>query len=347
MKIAKSARGWFWKAILKRWRNGLNWTLCVWITTLLCAPAQSQELKKIRVAIPTFSLITAATLIPTEKGYWKQEGLDVEVIVIRSAPSVLALAAREVDFLTLGGGGLIGILRGLPLRVVFAPLRRPLYAIYAKPDIRSISELDGKKVGVSSIGSGPDLLLRDLLRRRIADGGKKVAILAVGGGGERFAALKTGVVDAAVLATPFTLMAKQDGYRELFSFITDKDYTDIPVATFTREEMLQSNPAVVEKFIRAQIKSLLYMRNSRDRAVSTLARGLKTKEEVAGPGFDELRPALTEDGTISQDEQRKALEYLVNPSTPKEAPRLDKIYDFSFTRRIYQELQARGWKPTD
>jgi ABC-type nitrate/sulfonate/bicarbonate transport system substrate-binding protein len=304
-------------------------------------------MRKARVGIPTLSLITAATLIPTERSYFKQEGLDVETIVIRSAPSVLALAAKEVDFITLGGGGLIGILRGLPLRVVFAPLRRPLYALYAKPEIRSIAELDGKKVGVSSIGSGPDLLLRDIMKKRMADGGKKVAILAVGGGAERFVALKSGVVDAAVLATPFTLSAKQDGYRELFSFINERDYADIPVATFTREDLLQSNSALVERFVRAQLKGLLYMRNSRDRTVSSLARALRVKEDTVSGGFDELRPALTEDGTISQEEQRKALEYLVNPATLKEAPRLEKIYDFAIARKVYQELLGRGWKPAE
>ena len=324
-----------------------QFALCVWVVAWLAAPVQSQELKKVRVGIPTLSLIVASSLIPGERGYFKQEGLEVDLIVIRSAPSVLALAAKEVDFITLGGGGLIGILRGLPLRVVFAPLRRPLYALYARPEIRSIAELDGKKVGVSSIGSGPDLLLRDIMKKRMADGGKKVTILAVGGGGERFVALKTGVVDAAVLATPFTLTAKQDGYRELFSFINERDYADIPVATFTREDLLQSNPTLVERFVRAQVKGLLYMRNSRDRTVSSLARTLKIKEDTVSGGFDELRPALTEDGTISQDEQRKALEYLVNPATLKEAPRLEKIYDFAITKKVYQELQSRGWKPAE
>ena len=324
-----------------------QFALCVWVVAWLAAPVESQELKKVRVGIPTLSLIVASSLIPGERGYFKQEGLEVDLIVIRSAPSVLALAAKEVDFITLGGGGLIGILRGLPLRVVFAPLRRPLYALYARPEIRSIAELDGKKVGVSSIGSGPDLLLRDIMKKRMADGGKKVTILAVGGGGERFVALKTGVVDAAVLATPFTVNAKQDGYRELFSFINERDYADIPVATFTREDLLQSNPTLVERFVRAQVKGLLYMRNSRDRTVSSLARTLKIKEDTVSGGFDELRPALTEDGTISQDEQRKALDYLVNPATLKEAPRLEKMYDFAIARKVFQELQGRGWKPTE
>jgi len=327
--------------------NTMKFTAVISLIASLTCSAQSQELKKVRVGIPTLSLIVASSLIPGERGYFRQEGLDVELIVIRSAPSVLALTAKEIDFLTIGGGGLIGILRGLPLRVAFAPLRRPTYALYAKPEIHSFTDLDGKRVGISSFGSGPDLLLRDLLKKRTADGGKKVTVLAVGGGGERFLALKTGVVDAAVLATPFTVNAKQDGYRELFSFINERDYADIPVATFTREDLLQSNPALVERFVRAQVKGLLYMRNSRDHTVSSLARALKVKEDTVSGGFDELRPALTEDGTISQDEQQKALEYLVNPATLKEAPRLEKIYDFAIARKVFQELQGRGWKPTD
>ena len=224
-------------------------------------------------------------------------------------------------------------------------MRRPTYALYAKAEIRTIAELEGKRIGISSYGSGPDLLLRDVLKKRLADGGKKVTILAVGSGTERYIALKTNIVDAAVLSSPVTLTAKQEGYRELFSFFTDKEYADIPVATFSREDMLQSNTALVERFVRAQVKGLLYMRANRDGAASALARALKSKESETGPAFDEIRPTMTEDGTITLDEQRKALEYLLSPTQQKDPPRLERIYDFPLVRKIYQELQARGWKP--
>jgi ABC-type nitrate/sulfonate/bicarbonate transport system substrate-binding protein len=142
-----------------------------------------------------------------------------------------------------------------------------------------------------------------------------------------------------------TLVAKQEGYRELFSFFTDKEYTDIPVATFTREDMLQTNASLVERFVRAQVKGLLYMRANRDGAAAALARALKSKENETGPAFDEIRPTITEDGTITVDEQRKALQYLLSPAQQKEPPRLERIYDFALTRKVYQELQTRSWKP--
>ena len=250
----------------------------VLLGVFLAATTHAQESRKVRVGIPTLSPIIAATLVPRDRGYFKQEGLDVETIVIRSAPSVLALAAKEIDFLMTGGG-------------------------------------------------------------------KKVTILAVGSGTERYVALKANIVDAAVLSSPVTLTAKQEGYRELFSFFTDKEYADIPVATFTREDMLQSNGSLVERFVRAQVKGLLYMRANRDGAAGALARALKSKESETGPAFDEIRPTMTDDGTITLEEQRKALEYLLTPAQQKEPPRLERIYDFALARKAFQELQARGWKP--
>ena len=242
---------------------------------------------------------------------------------------------------------MLGILRGLPHRVVFAPYRRPTYALYARPEIRSIQELEGKKVGVSSIGSGPDSLLRDLLQKRMGDGARKVTILAVGGGGERHTALVTNSVDAAMLSNPFTLMAKQDGFRELFSFIREKEYNDITVASITREELIKSNPAAVEKFIRGQVKGLVFMQKNREKVVSILSTALKMSKDVVGPAYDELQPAVTEDGTVKEDEQKKSLEHLIDRLKLKQVPPLDNIYDFSITRKVFKELEARGWKPWD
>ena len=179
----------------------------------------------------------------------------------------------------------------------------------------------------------------------MSDDSKKVTILAVGSGTERYIALKTNIVDAAVLSSPVTLTAKQEGYRELFSFFTDKDYADIPVATFTRDDPLQTNAALVERFVRAQVKALLYMRANRDSAANALARALKSKESETGRAFDEFRPTLTDDGTINLDEQRKALEYLLSHAQQKDPPRHERIYDFTPARTAYQQPQRRGWKP--
>lgn len=327
-------------AAQRRWTWSWAIVVCSGIFLFLPYPVHSQEPQKIRIAIPAISVNAGSALIPKAMGYWRDEGLDVDVVVIRATASLLALSAREVDFTTLGGGALLGILQGLPHRVVFTPYRRPNYGLYARAEIHSVQELEGRKIGVSSIGSGPDSLLRDFLKKRLGDGAKKVTILAVGGGGERLAALVSKTVDAAVLSNPFTLMAKQDGYRELFSFIKEKEYTDITVATITRDDLLRSNPVTVEKFIRGQAKALLLMQKNGEKAVSILSAALRLNKEVVSPAYDELQPAMTEDGTIREDEQKKSLEHLVERLNLKQVPPLNRIYDFSITRKVFKELEA-------
>ena len=68
-------------------------------------------------------------------------------------------------------------------------------------------------------------------------------------------------------------------------------------------------------------------------------------ESDTGPAFDEIRPTMTDDGTITLEEQRKALEYLLTPARQKDPPQLERIYDFALAKRAFQELQARGWRP--
>ena len=304
--------------------------------------AAAQEMKKVRIAIPAMTTSAISHFVAREMGYWREEGLDSELVLMRAATSVTAVVSRNVEFTTLGGGGLLAILRGLPLRLVFATFNRPHYAIYARPDIRSIQELKGKKVGVSSIGSGPDSLLQDLLNKR---GVKEVAILAVGTGGERILALKTGFVDAAILSPWEKLVAEEAGFRELFSFLKEGNYADLPNSLIVREEMIKADSTLVEKVVRGNLKGLLYFRENRLGTSKILARVLRENEPYAARLYDDIRLSATEDGTANEEEQKSSLLYLLERAGLKQPPSLDKIFDFSFARKALRDLKNRGWKP--
>ncbi len=326
-------------------RNGLKANVCFLAIFSLYHLAAAQESKKVRIAIPAMTTSGISHFVAREMGYWREEGLDVELVVMRAATSVTAVVSRNVEFTTLGGGGLLAILRGLPLRLIFATFNRPHYAIYARPDIRSIQELKGKKVGVSSIGSGPDSLLQDLLNKRLSDGIKEVTIIAVGTGEERILALKRGFVDAAILSPMEKLMAEEAGSRELYSFVKEGNYADLPNSLIVREELIKSDPILVEKVARGNLKGLLYFRDNRIGTSKILSRVLHVNDQYAARLYDEIRPSATEDGTANEEEQRGSLLYLLERAGLKKMPPLDKIYDFSFARKALRELKNKGWKP--
>src|SRR2546422_9557467 len=118
-------------------KNRLRIIACCLVLLTSYNLAGAQELRKVRITIPAITTTATSHFVAREMKYWREEGLDVELVLMRAATSVTAVVSKNVEFTTLGGGALLGILRGLPLRLVFATFNRPHYAIYARPDIRS------------------------------------------------------------------------------------------------------------------------------------------------------------------------------------------------------------------
>jgi NitT/TauT family transport system substrate-binding protein len=318
--------------------------LIVAVLVLSSSSSEAQEPLKVPVAIPAVTPAATTFVVARDRGYYREEGLDVQLIVMPSAVGTQALIGGNVRFSTVGGAGLLPILRGAPLRFLFATFNRPMFWLYAKSDIRSVKDLKGKKVGVSSFGSGPDSLLRDLLKKHGLEGGREVAILAMGAGTARFYALQAGSVDAAMLSIPANFMAQGAGYRELVSFI-DQEWVELQGSVVVTEQLLASDPTQVEKFIRATLKGFFYFRDQRFETTAILARFLRMPEDAAAKIYDVVRPGMTADGTVGEELQRRSFEHVVGRLGLKDAPRLEKIFDYSLAVKARQELRDSGWKP--
>jgi ABC-type nitrate/sulfonate/bicarbonate transport system substrate-binding protein len=322
------------------------WLRILIVVALLCVASNNnaQELVKTPVQIPAITPAATAFAVARDRGYYRQEGLDAQLIVMPSALGTQALLGGNVKFSTAGGAGLLPILRGAPIRFMFTTFNRPMFWLYARSDIRSVENLKGKKVGVSSLGSGPDSLLREILKKHGLDGGRDVVILPVGSGTARFFALQAGTVDAAMLSIPANLMAQDAGFRELVSFI-DQEWIELQGTINVTDQLLASDPTLVEKFIRATLKGFIHFRDLRSQTIGILIRFLRVKEDAAAKIYELMRPSLTQDGIVSEEIQRKSLEHVIDRVGLKESPRLDKIFDYSMAVKVRNELRAKGWRP--
>ena len=321
------------------------WRKCFTVAILLLAARSSaQELVKVPVQIPAITPAVTPFAVARDRGYYRQEGLDVQLVVMPSALGSQALLGGNVKFSTAGGAGLLPILRGAPVRFMFTSFSRPMFWLYSRSDIRSVESLKGKKVGVSSLGSGPDSLLREILKKHGLEGGRDVAIMAVGSGTARFFALQAGSVDAAMLSIPANLMAQDAGFRGLVSF-TEQEWIELQGTVNVTDQLLASDPGLVGKFIRATLKGFIHFRDQRTGTIEILTRFLRTKEDAAAKIYDLMRPSLTADGTVSEEIQRKSLEHVVDRAGLKEPPRLEKIFDYSVALKVRNELRAKAWKP--
>jgi len=298
----------------------------------------------VNVAVPSFSISLVAFMAAKERGYYRQEGLDVNFVLMPAAIASRALIAGNVDFATVGGSALTASLGGAPLRLLFSSFNRSLFWLYSRPEITDVKQLKDKKVGVSSIGSGPDAMLRDLLRSHGLQGGKDVAILAVGVDSSRYASLANHLTDAVVLSTPYNFTAQDAGFRELVSFVKH-DWVELQGCIVAREATLKSDPAVVDKFTLATLKGLLSARSNRAATVPVVANMMKVKPDLAGRIYDLSVPAMTSNGALSEDVQRKAIEHVVKQMNLKEPPSLQRLYDFAPLEKATRQLESQGWKP--
>jgi NitT/TauT family transport system substrate-binding protein len=302
------------------------------------------EARKVKVAMPGVGMALIAYIAANEKRYYHDEGLDVELIWMRAATANQALIAGNVEFATVAGAPLPAILSGAPLLYVFSSFERPLHGLYSRADIHNVKELMGKKVAASSLGSGPDSQLREILKRNRLDPNRDVTILGIGVNPTRYTALTAGTVDAALLTAPFTFLALENGFSELVAFVKE-DLVELHGAIVLRRDLLREDSTLVEKFVRGTLKGLLYARLNRGGTIPILARSMKTDNSLAAKTYDWAKPAMTQFGTVSKEIQEKALEHVVERMSIKEPPPLEKIFDFSLTRKIRAELEAKAWKP--
>jgi ABC-type nitrate/sulfonate/bicarbonate transport system substrate-binding protein len=230
------------------------------------------------------------------------------------------------------------------MRFLFTTFNRPMFWLFSKPEIESVKALKGKKVGVSGIGSGPATLLSEILKRNGLDAGRDVAMLSLGRMPDIAAGLISGAVDAAMIAPPFNITAKDAGFRELVSFLKE-DIVEFQGSIVVRDDLVKSDPRLMEKFVRATLKGLLYARENRAGTVAILARYLKIKEDFAAKYYDSVRSVMTTNGTVSEDIQRPFLKIAIERLHPKDPPPAEKIFDYTLTKKLYAELQAAGWKP--
>ena len=323
---------------LRKWGQAL---FCFLFVIGLAARAEAARL---RLSVPVHGVSHVAFYTAKEKGYFQEEGLDVEVILMSGAIGIRALIAGDVDASTVGGSALPPIFRGAPQRMVFISFDKPTHWLYAKPDIRAVKDLKGRKVAVDGLGGTLESLLRYVLEKNGLEAGRDVPILAIGPPPGRFAALTSGAIDATLFTFPLNFRAEEAGFRELVNFVK-QDIASLTGSIVVREALFQSDAGLVEKLVRGAVKGHLYARNNRSGTIPILARTLKIKEDVATRIYDAALPGMVADGSINEETQRRVIDETRKSLAMKESVSADKVFRFSLVHKINAELKVQGWKP--
>lgn len=147
--------------------------------------------EKIRIAVSGgYNMIFLSSGVAQHRGFFKDEGLDADIIVMGAAPSIAALTNGDIDFTLLTGTVIRAAIRGLPVRLVAGLMTSSPHVLLARPEIKSVKELTGKKVGLAGFGDATHVLARIILARNGVDPDKEVQFVPLGPDSGRFAGLQ-------------------------------------------------------------------------------------------------------------------------------------------------------------
>jgi NitT/TauT family transport system substrate-binding protein len=147
---------------------------------ILLTAANDAQARKVQVAVATLSQSVLPLVVAQERGYYRAEDLDVQLILMPASVANLALIGANVDFISSGGSAITAILHGAPLRFVFVSFNRPMHWLFSRPEIRDVKGLKGKRIGVSAVGGSIHFLLSEVLKKHGLDGSRDATVFSAG-----------------------------------------------------------------------------------------------------------------------------------------------------------------------
>ena len=272
----------------------------LFVVLLVWASISAAE--KIRVSVTNYNMSYLAAGVAAKRGFFKEEGLDVEIVRMNANVAMSSLISGDVDYTMIFASVIRAAMRGIPLKVIAVLIDSPPYAFIARPEITAMKTLKGKNVGIGVYGSSNDIIARMMLERSGIDPDKETKLVAFGSDGARFAALKEGLVEAAIIAPPADAQARKLGLNVLARANDLFKFPHIGLGT-TNKKLQERNEEVV-RVIRAFIKANRFVRDHRQEAINVLMEWGRTQKEDAVASYDSTWQVFSPDGTMPDDGMR-------------------------------------------
>ena len=298
-------------------------------SVLFLLPSAGAE--NIKIGLPSVTITAMPFFVAKEHGFFSQEGLSAETVVMPAALNIRVLLAGDIQYAATIGSAVAAAIRGINVRTVMLFVDRPLQDLVGGAGIKSIPELRGKVVALSSRGGLQDIIMRRMLAKSKIDPAQ-ITMVTIAGQTALIAAVKTERVAAALLNPPYNFLAYREGLNNLgFS----GDFVRLPsTGIATLGETLERNPDQVRRLTRAIARARAFARDNKAKVMPTLKRALRIDDdELLAKIYEQHKLVETADGrveaTLIADTIRDARQ---TDGITKEIP-ANQVFDFSYLPR--------------
>jgi len=296
----------------------------------------AQNLEKVRIGMPSLSLSFIAPQVAYARGFFREEGIDAEIIRIATNVGIVAVTTKEIGYTTAVGAGLRSAVKGLPLKVMMYFNGRPLHVLVSKPELKSLAELRKKVIGFAGYGDSTEFMLRAMLRQAGMELEKDVQAFQVSGSGQRLQALLSGKLDAAIVPPPFNFEAESKGFVRL---VSAADVFETSVSGLALHvDTLKEKPIQVRKMLRALLKAQTFIRNSKPESVRVIAEWLKLEPRIVQASYEIYVKGMSPNGIVPERVLESDIERARKEQQVKEAVPVGRVVDFTMLQEVSNQL---------
>jgi NitT/TauT family transport system substrate-binding protein len=311
-------------------------TIAVFVTAILLASRVIAAEEKIRITYANNSLTFLTAFIAKDRGFYAKNGLAAELIQARPAVNIAALLSGDVDYVEVFGSAVRSAARGAPIRAFSNSIKAPFFSLVAQPSIKSVKELKGRVIGVTSIGGTNQISGRLLFQHFGVDPDKDLKFLAIGE--EKFVveAFKIKRVDAILVAPPFSIMMKREGYPVLANAA---DIVAFPLAGLsTTVEKIKQNRSQVKRVLKSEIEALRYLRDDPAGSADIMRRRFAMDDALTRDSYAVVVKSFSRDARIPLDAVDNLLNMEKKEGLIAKTITVDQVTDTSIAEEVLKEL---------
>ena len=289
------------------------------------------------IHIPTKSLTSMPLFFGKDKGFFARENIDADLVLMSPPTAIAALVAGELDFSTTVGAGISPSMRGLPIKRILYIQQSVTFALMAAPEIKSVRDLIGKSVGAVALTDATAIAAREIIKGNGVDPAAVNFFYTQSTQSSR-TALMSGKLAAAMLPPPFAEETQLRGFNRLAEA---KDYAPLSgIGLLASSETLKKNPTKGLSVIRAVLRTMVYMRDSKNHSelVDYVLKIHKIDASIAAEALATVMAVYSKDGTKPREAVQHEIDIYREALKITKAFTPEELEDMSYQKRAYELL---------
>jgi NitT/TauT family transport system substrate-binding protein len=294
-------------------------------------PASASGQDTVRIGLSVRNVVLMPFYFAQDKGFFEKEGLKAEIIQIRSNLQVAGVVAGELDFMSGVGTAIDAIRKGLPLKVVAVLYKAPLFSLVTGTSINRLRELEGKKVGVSRIGSESHNAAVWMLTQNGVDV-KKITFIQTGSTTVSMIGLQQSSLEASVLSPPFTGEMVLQGFKVLAK---TSDVVEAPFnGMATSRDRLRGRPERIRGTLKAMLDSFRRIKQDRRGTIEYIQQSFKVNSKIAENSYHEITEVMLDNLIMPEDRLKKAMDSPYARGEGEKSVSVNDVVDYSILRSL-------------